>query len=259
MTARRAAPTRLFPRLLTLAAAGCLSACVAASNDTTVGVGSALDSVQGRRAHTERRLATEALDAIAAGKTAEALLSYEKLYKRSPRNREVAVNYAQLLRKSGRPEEALAVLRPFAEAKTKDKDGGAALVKNEYAATLIALGRFEEAQAILDGVLTDARAAAFHADASHLAGIALDAQGHHKAAEKLFRQALDGWNGDPTSVMNNLALNLASQGKFDESLNLLRKAQLMSPEKTEIARNVQIVNDLREAVVPTAPVNIRKN
>jgi len=244
--------------LVAVAAALMLSGCVAATNDA--GAGAPVDSMLGKKAMTERRLATAAIDAIAEGKANEALVHYEKLYKRSFKNADVSLNYAQLLRKAGRVDEAVAVLKPFAA-----KEGGLmtdtpplAMIKTEYAAALIAQGDFAGAQRLLDTVLASPEAAEFHPDASHLAGVALDAQGHHKAAEKLFRQALDGWKGDPTSVMNNLALNLASQGLFDESLTTLRRAQVMAPDKTEIAQNIEIVNDLRHAVVPKAPVNIKK-
>lgn len=244
--------------LVAVAAALMLSGCVAATNDA--GAGAPIDSMLGKKAMTERRLATAAIDAIAEGKADEALVYYEKLYKRSFKNADVSLNYAQLLRKAGRIDEAIAVLKPFAVKDGSLMSGNPplAMIKTEYAAALIAQGDFAGAQQLLDSVLTHPDAAEFHPDASHLAGIALDAQGHHKAAEKLFRQALDGWKGDPTSVMNNLALNLASQGLFDESLTTLRRAQVMAPDKTEIAQNIEIVNDLRRAVVPKAPVNIRQ-
>lgn len=254
----RSATRQTASSLAVLATALLLSGCVAATNDA--GAGAPFDSMAGKKAMTERRLATAAIDAIAEGKANEALVHYEKLYKRSFKNADVSLNYAQLLRKAGRVDEAVAVLKPFAA-----KDGALmsgnpplAMIKTEYAAALIAQGDFAGAQSLLDTVLTSPDAAEFHPDASHLAGIALDAQGQHKAAEKLFRQALDGWTGDPTSVMNNLALNLASQGLFDESLTTLRRAQVMAPDKTEIAQNIDIVNDLRRAVVPRAPMNIKK-
>lgn len=244
---------------LALVSALMLSGCIAASNDTHVGA--PLDSMMGKKAMTERRLATAAIDASAQGRTAEALASYEKLYKRGHTNADIALNYAQLLRKEGRIKEALAVLKPHADKKGSLTAGKTplALLQCEYAAAQIAHGDFAQAQALLDTILSNPQAAEFHPDASHLAGIAVDAQGNHKAAEKLFRQALHGWTGDPTSVMNNLALNLASQGLFDESLTTLRKAQVMAPQKMEIARNIEIVNNLRSAVVPKAPVNIKKS
>lgn len=253
-------PARAPRRAATFASLGLMAllmgAC-AAANDPHVGA--PIDSLQGQRAATERRLATSAADAMQAGKTQEALVSYEKLYQRSSYNPDVAVNYAQLLRRSGKADQALTVLEPFARGTRKDSPRAPrAMIKNEYAAALIETGKFKEAEPVLESVLNDAKLAEFHPDASNLLGIAHDAQGHHKTAEKFFRQALDGWKGDPTSVMNNLGLNLASQGMFDEALTTLRRAQIMAPAKTEIARNIQIVNDLREAVVPKAPVNIKQ-
>lgn len=230
-----------------------LSAC-AAHND--ISAGNPLDTLQGHKGRSEQRLATVASHAMAEGRTAEALTTYERLYKRS-KARDVSLNYAQLLRKTGDTKKALKILAPLANS-----GGNAAvpqaLARNEYAAALIQDGQFQQAEKVLGTVLTSQDTRDFHPDASHLMGVAIDAQGHHQQAEPYFRQALDGWQGDKTSVMNNLALNLASQGKFDESLTLLRRAQLMAPEKTEIARNTAIVTSLRDAVVPKAPVSVRK-
>lgn len=233
-----------------------LSAC-AAHNDPLVG--DPLDEMQGQRAATERRLATSASDAMAQGKTNEAFVSYQKLYQRDSGNPDVAVNYAQLLRRTGKADQAVKVLAPFANGKGKTSSRTPLpMLKNEYAAALIETGKLDDADRMLQTVLGETMYAEYHPDASHLKGIALDAQGRHAEAEKYFRQALEGWRGDATSVMNNLALNLASQGKFDESLTTLRKAQVMAPEKTEIARNIQIVSELRDAVVPKAPVSLKK-
>lgn len=253
----RTSSGRRAGRLVSLSVLAFLLGACAAANDTQVG--DPIDSLQGQRAATERRLATTASDAMHAGKTGEALVAYEKLYKRDSRNPDVAVNYAQLLRRSGKADQAVKALEPFAAGKRKDSPRAPiAMLKNEYAAALIETGKFDLAQPVLETVLNDATLTDFHPDASNLSGIALDAQGQHKEAEKLFRQALDGWKGDPTSVMNNLALNLASQGKFDEALTTLRRAQVMAPQKTEIARNIQIISELRDAVVPKAPVSLKK-
>ena len=127
----------------------------------------------------------------------------------------------------------------------------------EYAASHIALGDFAKGEETLNRVLENSKAAPWHNDAYNLMGVSMDAQGEHKEAEQLFRMALDGWQGDPSSVMNNLGLSLAAVGRFDESLDILRKALVMSPAKSEIARNIQIISDLRGAVIPKAPVDIK--
>ena len=57
--------------------------------------------------------------------------------------------------------------------------------------------------------------------------------------------------------MNNLGLCLAAQGMFDESLTMLRQALIKAPHKQEIARNIVMVDNLRKALVPTAPVSVK--
>lgn len=239
-----------------LAALIALGACAPQQNAqmAIVGKHSAIDSMQGKNEETVERLATAAQDAIAEGKENEALALYKRLYEEKPKP-EVAVNYAQLLRKTGEPKKASDVLAKFVSK--KDKKGENGLVLNEYAATQIALGNFDEAASKLDRVLADGSASAFQPDAHNLKGVAYDAQGRHKDAEAMFRVAMEGWEGNPTSVMNNLALCLANQGRFDEALDILRRALVMAPDKQEIARNIQLVGDLRTNVVPAAPKNLK--
>lgn len=235
-----------------LALAGCKTATEAPV------VGDAIDSLNGRKAATEQRLATVAAEAIAEGKTAEALSHYAKLYEHgslytsSARNKplEVAVNYAQLLRRTGDVKRALEVLQPFVKTRRGYLMGDVyPIVLNEYAAINVELGEFKVADAMLEKVLSDEKASAFHPDANNLKGVMLDAQAQHKEAEASFRKALEGWQGDKTSVMNNLGLNLAAQGLFDESLLTLRQALVSARHKEDVARNIQMVEALRKAVV----------
>lgn len=222
-------------------------------------VGTAIDNLTGNRDAIEGRLSTEAAMAIAQGKTEEALKLYEKIYtdphsmplaSTHYRNQDIALNYAQLLRKTGSPQRALEVLSPIAETRRgKIESDAEPIVLNELAAIYIDLGHLKEAEPLLKRVLEDKKAQDFHADAYNLFAVSLDAQGQHKKAEQFFRKALAMWKGDPTSVMNNLSICLASQGKFDDSLTMLRQALVMSPNKQEIAHNIQIVTDLREAVL----------
>lgn len=222
-------------------------------------VGTAVNNLTGGNDAVESRLSTEAAVAVAQGKTEEALRLYEKLYtnpdsiplaSRHYRNRDVALNYAQLLRKTGNTHRALEVLSPIAETRRGElKDDAEPIVLNEMAAIYIDLGNFEAAEPLLKRVIKDKKAQAFHADAYNLHAVSLDARGRHKEAEKSFRYALSQWKGDSSSVMNNLSICLASQGKFDESLATLRQALVMSPNKQEIAQNIQIVTELRDTVL----------
>ncbi|MBU6475970.1 MAG: tetratricopeptide repeat protein [Alphaproteobacteria bacterium] len=219
-------------------------------------VGKALDGISGMHDETEARLATSAHNAIAAGKTQEALALYTKLYSQNG-TADVALNYAQLLRKTGSPQKALDILKPFAvNGDGTVRDAAAPVMLNEYAAASIELGHYHAAEISLEKVLKSKQAFGFHADANDLLGVALDAQGWHQEAERDYKSALKDWKGDPTPVMNNLGLCLAAQGLFDESLAMLRQALVKAPHNAEIARNIDMVSRLRKDFVPTAPITI---
>lgn len=164
----------------------------------------------------------------------------ESQYKKNPDDVNVAIRYARALRENDRLSRASIIIAPF--AKNSRKPSSAA--KAEYAAIQAALGNYTEA----DDFATKAIALDSGAyQAYHIQGIALDAKGDHAGAEKAYRKALDLWQGDSTPVMNNLGLNLASQGFLDEASEILRKALETSPDRVEIERNLRIVDALRES------------
>ncbi len=168
----------------------------------------------------------------------ESLSSIDRLYKQDSNNPNLAVRYARALRENGRMTRAAMVLNPLIE-NPKTKTVG---VITEFAAVQASMGNYEAAE-------KHARAAVVQdqnsAEAYHVLGIALDAQGFNKQAEVAFRKALDNWSGDPSPVLNNLGLNLAAQGFLDESISTLRRAAALAPNKTEIERNLRIVQALQ--------------
>lgn len=176
----------------------------------------------------------------------ESLATIEKLYKQDSMNPNLAVRYSRSLRENGRMTRAAMVLNPLMEIpKTKTS-----AVVTEYAAVQATMGNYEVAE-------KNARAAVLmnpnSAQAYHVLGISLDAQGFHKQAEVAFRKALDGWSGDPSPVLNNLGLNLAAQGFLDEAISTLRRAAALSPNKQEIERNLRIVQALQVQPGTSAP------
>jgi Flp pilus assembly protein TadD len=173
-----------------------------------------------------------------SGDTTVPLAVAEKQYKKNPEDAAAALTYAKALRQSDYANQAATILMPF--AREKEALPG---VKSEMAAIQLALGNFDAAeeygqQAVLQDP-TDARA---YQDL----GIALDAKQMHPEAERAFRKALENWQGDPTVIMNNLALNLASQGFVDEAIEVLEKAKELSPGRIEIERNLRIVRTMNE-------------
>lgn len=177
-------------------------------------------------------------NASSRGASKESLALMERIYMRDSANRDNALKYAMALRDAGRLNRAAMVLSPFAEGH-KESDAEICL---EYASIMTEMGDYPVAE-------THARQAILKnpesAQGYHVLGIALDAQGHNKQAEVAFRKALEMWEGDPTPVLNNLGLNLATQGFIDEAVDTLRKAASLAPERTEIERNLRIVSALQ--------------
>jgi len=169
------------------------------------------------------------------------LMYYEEQYKTQSHDEGVVYGYGQALRRTGDPQKALVVLSAMA----KKRKANPAIVL-EYAASNAQVGRYDVAQKYAEN-LTDNEQ--FSARAWHIIGVALDAQGHHKKAETAYRKALSQWEGDPVPVMNNLALSLAHQGFFDESLETIRKAHALAPDREDVKRNMEIVQELRDTVL----------
>lgn len=177
-------------------------------------------------------------EASSAGNTEESLSLLERSYKRDSGNLTLATKYARALRMADRLTRAALVLAPF----VKDGDEANAAAHIEYASAMAAMGTYGEAEA-------RARQATVmepeNAQAYHILGIALDAMGRNEEAEAAFRKGLEFWQGNPGPILNNLGLNLATQGFIDEAIDTLRKAAALSPDRQEIERNLRIVSALQ--------------
>lgn len=162
----------------------------------------------------------------------------EAEYKKDPTDPEAAMEYAKSLRHADYANQASAILMPF--AREKETIPG---LKSEMAAIELALGNFNSAEEF-------GKQAVRQDPTDYIAyqnlGIALDAKQMHPEAERAFRKALEHWQGDPTIIMNNLALNLASQNFIDEAIEVLEKAKTLSPDRMELERNLRIVRTMKE-------------
>lgn len=234
-----------FPNLaLCLAASTMLVACQTTSSTPS--------DAQMRTSKIDSVLERASNSATARGETGNSLMIQEKMYKRNSNDPKAALQYARALRESDYLNRAALVLAPFA-----NDDNAAPGVKTEYAAVQLALGRYDAAEQFAqEAVIQDPD----DFKAYHFLGISLDAKGQHKEAERSFRKGLDSWEGDPTPIMNNLALNLASQGFLEEASEILEKAAAVSPGRREVERNLRIVNALKESSGkrPTAPKPVKK-
>lgn len=179
-----------------------------------------------------------AREARANGDKVETLALLETIHQRNPKDAAVATGFGQALREDDQLNRARQVLAPFTEGKDAYPDA-----VTELAMVQLALGQYKEAE------LTSRRAVELDPAQGrpYLAlGTALDAQNYHEQAEVAFRKGIDQWKGDPTPIMNNLALNLASQNKLDQAIDMLTKAKEISPHRIELERNLRIVRTLKE-------------
>ena len=145
----------------------------------------------------ERALA----DAEASGNTQEILAMLAQVNARNPNDAAVATRYANALREDDQINAAIRTLQPFTKGDNKNVDA-----VTEMAMAQIALGDFDAAEKYAkESTELDSKNAR-----GYLAlGTAQDALTHHQEAEISFRQGLKYWQGDPTPILNNLALNLA--------------------------------------------------
>ncbi len=173
------------------------------------------------------------------------LATLESTYNRNPKNLEAAINYARELRYAEYLNRAAIVLSPFARG--EDPTGAA---KVEFAAIQIALGNYTAAEDYAQKAIAQNNN---NYEAYHYLGIALDSKNMYEQAEQAYREALEHWKGNPTVVMNDLALNLAAQDKVEESAELLEKAAALAPDDKEIERNLRIIHALLQTHTPLPP------
>lgn len=162
------------------------------------------------------------------------------VYQRNPNDLGAAIAYAKALRQAGRLEPAGEVLRRFATGQD-----GAPNAQAEYAAVQILNGNYSSAEYYAgQAVKKDAR----NYEAIHYLAIAQDLQGKHGAAHANFNTALSNWDsGAPTPVMNNLALNLALQGRVGEAVDMIASAAAMAPGRRDIENNFRVIHGLKNA------------
>ena len=200
-------------------------------------VGERLNTQQDQKAKIDSAI-DKALTQASERNAGASLMALERQYKRNSANPQIAYKYARALRQADYAHRADIILSPFANA-----PDAPSVILSEMSSIKLALGNFKSAEEYAQkAVLKDPKNYAAYQNL----GIALESQEKHAAAERAFRKGLETWQGDPTPIMNNLALNLATQGYLDEAIQILEKAKALSPDRIEIERNLRIVRALNE-------------
>lgn len=209
-------------------AASQLAACQTTGSSTTNGTNS----------FANRVAAAKDQAAIKSGATTASLVALKNKYHRNSNKPANALAYAKGLRQAGNLKSASLILMPF--TKSDEPYSG---VKTEMSMIELGLSNYNSAENYAKAaVLQDPK----DYQAYQNLGIALDAKEMHVEAERAFRKGLENWQGDPTTIMNNLALNLATQGFVDEAIEILEQAKALSPDRIEIERNLRIIRTLNE-------------
>ncbi|MGH1402909.1 MAG: tetratricopeptide repeat protein [Alphaproteobacteria bacterium] len=213
--------------------AGQMSACQTTGTDAPE-----TSAAQNKAQRIDAAIEKTAIRASKNGSVSANLLAVEKKYKRNASDPDAALAYAQSLRQANHLNRADIVLEPF----TRD-DTVYAGVNTEMSMIKLAMGDYDMAEKFAkDAILQDAA----DYEAYQNLGISLDAKEMHPEAERAFRKGLEHWQGDPTTIMNNLALNLATQGFIDEAVEVLERAKALSPNRIELERNLRIIRTLNE-------------
>ena len=218
---------RMYKKTLLLGCVLALGACQTSGS---------VDTPEDRASKIDKAMQSAALS---AGNTGKSLQVLERVYKRKSGDEQAAIDYASALRKNDYINQASIVLEPFAT-----DSNASSTAQAEFSAIMLAKGEYDLAESYAQkAIISDDN----NADAYHHLGIALEARSMHEEAERAFRKGLELWEGDPTTIMNNLALNLASQNHLDEAAEILQKAREISPNRTEIERNLRIVSALQQS------------
>lgn len=230
-----------LPLLLTGFCALFLSACSTAGNTEAVPTTRAAEtqtnlSNQQSASRVDRAFERALSQARATGNPQDIIAVIEPFYKSQKDNPLVVAEYARALREDNQLNTAKRVLQPY-KVETKEHPE----TWTELAMVTLTLGEYKEAELAARSATRMDKSAG----RAYLAlGTALDAQGHYAQAEDAFRQGLRVWKGDAAPILNNLALNLASQGHYQQALDILDRARKEYPHRIELERNFRIISTL---------------
>lgn len=174
------------------------------------------------------QMSGEQLDALASRLGA----AYEK----NPDDRDVGMQYASLLRMTGRNDQALAVMQQVAIKHPDDRD-----VLGAYGKAQAAAGQLQQALDTIRRAQTPDRPDWKLISAQ---GAILDQLGRSDEARALYRKALDVEPDEP-SVLSNLGMSYVLSGDLRSAESYLRKAAAQPAADSRIRQNLALVVGLQ--------------
>ena len=157
-------------------------------------------------------------------------------YARNPKDRAAGLNYATLLRMTGKNEQALAVMRQVAIAYPNDRD-----VLSAYGKALAGAGELEQALSTISRAQTPDRPDWRLKSAE---GAILDQMGRPDAARQAYRDALDIQPNEP-SILSNLGMSYLLTRDLKTAETYLRSAIGQPGADSRVRQNLALVVGLQ--------------
>jgi Flp pilus assembly protein TadD len=173
---------------------------------------------------------------MSAAEAAGATSKWASAYAKNPQDPKVALGYAQTLKAIGSKERSLEILKTAYQA-----NPGNGEVAAELGRLALEVGRIDIAKQALNAAEVQGMQDWKTLSAQ---GTLHAKQGEHGEAQKYYLAALKE-KPDAVSVINNLALSYALDGKAKESEELLRKAVASGHENKRVRQNLALVLGLQ--------------
>lgn len=210
--------------LVTLSVAGCNSTGRNADRLTTGSISS------------QSTARSESFDGMNAAQLASAEQRIGAAYEKSPKDRNTGLNYANILRMTGKNTQSLAVMQQVVIAHPSDRDVLAAYGKAQAAA-----GQLEQALSTLARAQTPDRPdwRLYSAE-----GAVLDQLGRSEEARAKYQQALATQPNEP-SVVSNIGMSYVLSGDLKKAESYLRDASGQPTADSRVRQNLSLVVGLQ--------------
>jgi Flp pilus assembly protein TadD len=218
---RAATRSFLLAASVILAGAAMLSGCGTASKMTTGSIS---------------RAGGKSVDQMSGAELSSAVTSYGASYEKNTKDKQTGLLYANVLRMTGRNDQALAVMRQVAIVHPNDREVLAA-----YGKALAGSGQFEGA---LDAVRRAQRPDFPDWRLLSAEGAILDQMGQQADARELYRKALDLQPNEPT-VLSNLGMSYLLADDLKTAETYMRSAAAAQGADSRVRQNLALVVGLQ--------------
>ena len=166
----------------------------------------------------------------------QAVNYWGKKYAVEPKNRDIDVKYASALRRTGRSDQAVAVLQKAVIYFPDDRE-----VLAEYGKALAAAGSYDQA---LDAIRRAETPDNPNWQLISAEAAILDQMDHHDEARNLYAQALKYAPNEPT-VLSNYGMSYVLTGELPQAEHLLRQAIAVPNADSRVRQNLALVVGLQ--------------